>query len=144
MHVSSFDTFTAVHEKWKQVMWIIIIKSTDSFSVCLSLYISAVFGVCLARGVWWKMISGFSLQEGGLAASSASTLPCKIHWIFFTPLAANATLLCRFGEFYYNCCLSILPQLACGIHATWTTDFSRSLYKELFFGIIYQWANLIK
>ena len=34
----------------------------------------------------------------------------------------------RFGEIYYCCCLSHLPQLACSIHATWCIDLSRSLY----------------
>ena len=36
--------------------------------------------------------------------------------------------LSRFGEFYYCRCLSLLPKLACSIHATWCIDFSRSLY----------------
>ena len=35
----------------------------------------------------------------------------------------------RFGEFYYCCCLSLLPQLACSIHAIWSIDFSWALYK---------------
>ena len=57
----------------------------NSFSVYLSLYINVAFDVCLASGVWWKVMSEFSLQGGGgLAASSASSLPPKIHWIFFT------------------------------------------------------------
>ena len=34
----------------------------------------------------------------------------------------------RFSEFYYCCRSSLLPQLACSIHATWSIDFSRSLY----------------
>ena len=34
----------------------------------------------------------------------------------------------RFGEFYNCCILSLVPQLACSIHATWCIDFSRSLY----------------
>ena len=60
-------------------------KNENSFSVYLSLYINVAFGVSLASGVWWKVMSGFSLQAGGgLAASSASSLPPKIHWIFFT------------------------------------------------------------
>ena len=32
---------------------------------------------------------------------------------------------------YYCCCLSLLLQLACSIHATWCIDFSRILYSTL-------------
>ena len=36
-----------------------------------------------------------------------------------------------FGEFYYCCCLPLLPQPAWSILATWCIEFSRSLYSSL-------------
>ena len=37
----------------------------------------------------------------------------------------------RFGESYCGCCLSLLPKLACSIHATWCIDSSRSLQSQM-------------
>ena len=36
------------------------------------------------------------------------------------------------GEFCSVCCLLLLPQFACSIHATWTKTFSRALYMLAF------------
>ena len=48
-----------------------------------------------------------------------------------------------FGEFCYCCCLPLLPELACSIHATWLKPFSRPLYRGRKNGSYVVWWNLL-
>ena len=48
----------------------------------------------------------------------------------------------RFGEIYCCCSLSLLPQLAYSIHATWCIDFSQSLYRARLKGFGQVWRIL--